>query len=586
MYGAAPPRMTLMNPLDSPGVTNRAPVVIVGAGLAGLTTALHIASAARPVVVLAKRDLGEAATAWAQGGIVGVLGEDDSIDSHVRDTQDAGAGLVDEHTARFIAEQSARAIEWLVGQGVSFSPDPAGPLGLHLTREGGHAVRRIAHAADATGRAIHEALLAQTRAHPHITLRERWMAVDLITSRHVERAAGPPQGRSTPSGGGDPQGSPRGTMSRDEVPRCYGVYALDIDRARVETLAASAVVLASGGVGKVYRYTSNPDTATGDGIAMAWRAGCRVGNMEFIQFHPTCLYHPQERSFLITEALRGEGATLQLPDGTRFMASHDPRMELAPRDIVARAIDFEMKKHGLDHVWLDARHLGEPFLREHFPTIYHRCMELGIDIAKQRIPVVPAAHYTCGGVVTDLEGRTDVPGLYAVGETSYTGLHGANRLASNSLLECAVFGRSCAARIDATPATERAELPAWDESRVEIPDEMVVVSHNWEELRLSMWNYVGIVRTTKRLERALHRITLLRAEIDEYYATFRVTRDLLELRNLVAAAELVVRSALSRHESRGLHYSADYPYTLPATLPTVAIPDPRDGAGPAAARPA
>ncbi|MBC7940284.1 MAG: L-aspartate oxidase, partial [Chitinophagaceae bacterium] len=404
----------------------QAPVVVVGAGLAGLAVALQLADRL-PVVVLAKRGLSESATAWAQGGIVGVLGDDDSIESHVHDTQDAGAGLVDEHTARFIAENSERAIAWLVDAGVPFSPDPQGPLGLHLTREGGHAVRRIAHAADATGKAIHDTLLARAGAHPNITLHERWMAVDLVTSRHLKRK---------------------------EPPRCYGVYALDMDGRKVETLAASAVVLATGGVGKVYRYTSNPDTSTGDGIAMAWRAGCRVANMEFIQFHPTCLYHPQERSFLITEALRGEGAHLILPSlgpgdpgGTRFMSAHDGRLELAPRDIVARAIDFEMKKHGLDHVWLDARHLGEAFLKEHFPTIHTRCMQLGIDIARQPIPVVPAAHYTCGGVVTDLDGRTDLPGLYAVGETTYTGLHGANRLASNSLLECVVLGRTCAEQI-------------------------------------------------------------------------------------------------------------------------------------------
>jgi len=518
------------------------PVVIVGAGLAGLTVALHLARHGRRVIVLAKRGLSEGATAWAQGGIVGVLGSDDSIESHVRDTQDAGAGIVDEHTARFIAENSAKAVEWLVDNGVPFSPDPDGPLGLHLTREGGHAVRRIAHAADATGRAIHESLLAQAQANDFITLRERWIAVDLITSRHLRR---------------------------DEPARVYGVYALDIDSRQVETISASAVVLATGGVGKVYRYTSNPDTSTGDGIAMAWRAGCRAANMEFIQFHPTCLYHPQERSFLITEALRGEGALLKLPDGTRFMPAHDERAELAPRDIVARAIDFEMKKHGIDHVWLDATHLGEAFLKEHFPTIHARCLQLGIDIARESIPVVPAAHYTCGGMVTDLSGRSDLPGLFGVGETTYTGLHGANRLASNSLLECVVIGHTCADAIIADGPQPAESLPEWDESQVDDADEQVVIAHNWDELRMLMWNYVGIVRTTKRLERALHRIELLKAEIDEYYAHFRVTRDLLELRNLVVCAELIVRSALNRHESRGLHFSRDFPRTLPVSFPTV-----------------
>jgi L-aspartate oxidase len=525
------------------------PIVIVGAGLAGLCTALHLADQRR-VIVLAKRGLHEAATAWAQGGIVGVLGANDSVAAHVHDTQEAGAGLVDEHAARFVSEHSAEAVEWLVQQGVPFTDDAAGPLGLHLTREGGHGVRRIAHAADATGKAIHEELLARAAAHPNIELREHAMAVDLITSRHLKRG---------------------------EAPRCYGVYVLDIARGRVEPLAASAVVLATGGIGKVYRYTTNPDTATGDGIAMAWRAGCRVANMEFIQFHPTCLYHPHERSFLISEALRGEGAVLRLPDapvgepggGTRFMPMHDERAELAPRDIVARAIDFEMKKHGLDCVLLDATHLGEDFLKSHFPTIHARCLQLGIDIARQPIPVVPAAHYTCGGIVTDLDGRCDLPGLYAVGEAAYTGLHGANRLASNSLLECVVLGRTCAAHILHAPQTAGPEVPAWDESQVEDADEQVVISHNWDELRLLMWNYVGIVRTTRRLERALHRIALLKGEIEDYYANFRVNRDLLELRNLVDCAELVVRSALMRRESRGLHYSRDFPDALPVSFPTV-----------------
>jgi L-aspartate oxidase len=522
------------------------PVVIIGAGLAGLTVALHLAET-QPVIVLAKRRLEEGATAWAQGGIVGVLGSDDSIGSHVKDTQDAGAGLVDERTAEFIARHSAEAVEWLVARGVPFSPDPDGPLGLHLTREGGHAVRRIAHAADATGKAIHDVLLAEVKRHPNITLRERWMAVDLITNRHLKKSV----------------------QEGIETQRCHGVYALDIDTHRVETLAASAVVMATGGAGKVYRYTTNPDTSTGDGIAMAWRAGCRIGNMEFIQFHPTCLYHPQERSFLITEALRGEGGILRLPDGTRFMPEHDERGELAPRDIVARAIDFEMKKHGLDYVTLDATHLGEAFLKEHFPTIYARCLSLGIDISRQPIPVVPAAHYTCGGVVTDLHGRTDLPGLYAVGETTYTGLHGANRLASNSLLECVVLGRTCAEDIHQQMPASAPKVPDWDESQVIDADEEVVISHNWDELRLLMWNYVGIVRTTRRLERALHRIKLLRNEIDDYYAAFRVSRDLLELRNLVDCAELIVRSALSRQESRGLHFSRDYPRTLPVSFPTI-----------------
>ena len=535
--------------------TRNHPVVIVGMGLAGLSAALKLAEHG-PVTVLAKRSLTEAATRWAQGGIVGVLGRDDSIAAHVRDTQDAGAGLVDETAARFVSEHSAEAIEWLLAQGVVLTPDADGPLGLHLTREGGHGVRRIAHAADATGQAIHDALLDRARAHRNITLREHTMAVDLVTSRHLGQLGVP--------------GQPRGAA------RCHGVYALDVARREVLTLPAAAVVLATGGVGRVYRYTSNPDTATGDGVAMAWRAGCRVANMEFIQFHPTCLYHPQDRRFLITEALRGEGAFLRLPIpdagepwGPRFMPAHDERAELAPRDIVARAIDFEMKKHGVDHVWLDATHLGEAALKEHFPTIHARCLALGIDIAKQPIPVVPAAHYSCGGVVSDLHGRSDLAGLYVVGETGYTGLHGANRLASNSLLECIVLGHACAADIHDAAAPTMPPLPAWDESRVEDADEQVVIAHNWDELRLLMWNYVGIVRSRKRLERALRRIALLQGEIHEYYASFRITPDLLELRNLADCAELIVRSALARPESRGLHQSLDYPGPLPVSFPTV-----------------
>ena len=529
------------------------PVVIIGAGLAGLTVALHLAQT-QPVIVLAKRQLEEAATAWAQGGIVGVLGSDDSIASHVRDTQEAGAGLVDEHTAEFIARHSAQAVEWLVARGVPFSPDPDGPLGLHLTREGGHAVRRIAHAADATGKAIHDVLLAEVKRHPNIQLREKWMAIDLITNRHLNRSQQDPAVRAIDAG------------------RCHGVYAIDLSNGRVETLAASAVVLASGGVGKVYRYTSNPETSTGDGIAMAWRAGCRVANMEFIQFHPTCLYHPQERSFLITEALRGEGAILRLPDGTRFMPAHDERGELAPRDIVARAIDFEMKKHGLDCVFLDISHKPAELLESHFPNILARCLELGIDITQQPIPVVPAVHFSCGGIVTDLRARTDVAGLHAIGETACTGLHGANRLASNSLLECLVFGEAAAADILANPRELAASLPQWDESRVTDADESIVISHNWEELRRFMWDYVGIVRTNKRLQRAQHRIRLLAREIDEFYSNFRVSNDLIELRNLVVTADLIVRSALQRKESRGLHFSRDYPQTLPKARDTVLRP--------------
>ncbi|MDP4801212.1 MAG: L-aspartate oxidase [Burkholderiaceae bacterium] len=537
-------------PYVAPNAGDRLPLLIVGSGLAGLTVALELADQ-QPVMILAKRSLSDSATAWAQGGIVGVLDEKDDTQAHVRDTLDAGAGLVVEAVAQHIAQHSADVIRWLQAHGVPFTTDPSGPEGLHLVKEGGHSHRRIAHAADATGKAIHEVLLDKAREHPNITLLEGWMAIDIITRRHLShRRPGPPK----------------------PAKACYGLYALNLETGHVEAMPAAGVVLATGGVGKVYRYTSNPETATGDGVAMAWRAGCRIANMEFIQFHPTCLYHPQDRSFLITEALRGEGATLELPDGTRFMPQHDARAELAPRDIVARAIDFEMKRHGVDFVHLNATHLGEAFLKAHFPTIHARCEALGIDIATQPIPVVPAAHYTCGGVVTDLDGQTDLPGLYAVGESGYTGLHGANRLASNSLLECVVIGQNAAQVILRADPIDNQPVLAWDESQVEDADEAVVISHNWDELRLLMWNYVGIVRTNRRLERALHRIELLKDEVQEYYANFRVSRDLLELRNLLECAELIVRSALMRKESRGLHYSRDYPKTWPVAYPTILTP--------------
>ncbi|NIF52763.1 L-aspartate oxidase [Burkholderia sp. Ax-1724] len=521
-------------------------VAIVGSGLAGLSVALNLAQTRR-VAVIAKRSLTEGASDWAQGGIAAVLDSADSIDNHVRDTLVAGGGLCDEAATRFIVEHGRTAIEWLIEQGVPFTKDDDAELGFHLTREGGHSHRRIIHAADATGHAVVATLSEQVRRHPNITLFEDHHAIDLITSDRL------------------------GLPGR----RCHGLYALDQQSGRTVTIEAPHTVLATGGAGKVYLYTTNPDTATGDGIAMAWRAGCRVSNMEFIQFHPTCLFHPYAKSFLISEAVRGEGGILKLPDGTRFMPNHDERAELAPRDIVARAIDFEIKKRGIDCVYLDISHQPPEFLHEHFPTILARCLEFGIDITKEPIPVVPAAHYTCGGVVTDLAGRTDLAGLYAVGETSCTGLHGANRLASNSLLECLVIGRSAAQAIEAEGfgATVHAPLPAWDESRVSDPDEEVVVAHNWDELRRLMWNYVGIVRTDKRLERARHRLTLLRDEIHEYYANFKVSRDLLELRNLVDVASLIVEGARLRRESRGLHFSRDWPTTLPKALPTVLSPE-------------
>lgn len=515
-------------------------VLVIGSGLAGLSVALRLADR-RKVALITKRGLDDSATHRAQGGIAAVLDSEDSIEAHIRDTLIAGAGLCNEKVTRYVVEHGRSAIEWLIAHGVPFTRDEKG---YHLTREGGHSARRVIHVADATGAAVQETLSARVRAHPNITVLERHIVVDLITGAKL--------------------GLPD--------PRCWGAYVLDIERDRVVTLSASHTVIASGGAGKTYLYTTNPDTATGDGIAMAWRAGCRVANMEFIQFHPTCLYHPQAKSFLITEAMRGEGGILRLPDGTRFMPHHDPRAELAPRDIVARAIDHEMKKHGLDCVYLDVTHKGEAFLREHFPNIYARCKELGIDIAKQPIPVVPAAHYTCGGIVVDLAARTDIPGLYALGEAACTGLHGANRLASNSLLECVVFAEAAAQDILRQSPQHPPTLPRWDESRVTDADEEVVISHNWDELRRFMWDYVGIVRTNKRLERAMHRIRLLEREIDEFYAHFRVSNDLIELRNLVLTAHLIVACAMRRKESRGLHFSRDYPQMLPKARNTVLRP--------------
>lgn len=516
-------------------------VLIIGSGLAGQAAALRLADQRR-VALISKRKLEDSASGWAQGGIAAVLDTQDSIDAHIHDTFVAGAWLNDEKATRFVVENGRRAINWLIEQGVPFTKDETG---YHLTREGGHSARRVIHVADATGAAVQKTLTAKVRSHPNIRIFEDHIAVDLITGKH---------------------------LGRSDDNRCYGAYVLDNNSGEVHTFAASNTLLGTGGAGKVYLFTTNPDTSTGDGIAMAWRAGCRVSNMEFIQFHPTCLYHPNAKSFLISEAVRGEGGLLKLPDGTRFMPEHDERAELAPRDIVARAIDFEIKKHGLDCVYLDISHKGEAFIREHFPNIHARCLELGIDITRDPIPVVPAAHYTCGGVVCDLSGRTDVAGLYVAGETSCTGLHGANRLASNSLLECLVFAEAAVNDILAQTPAALPPLPEWDASRVTDADEEVVISHNWDELRRSMWNYVGIVRTTKRLQRALHRVHLLHSEINEFYSHFRVTHDLIELRNLVLTAELIIRCALLRKESRGLHYSRDYPELLKKARSTVLKP--------------
>ena len=523
-------------------------VLIIGSGAAGLSLALRLAPHCK-VTVLSKGPLNEGATFYAQGGIAAVFDETDSISSHVDDTLIAGAGLCDKEAVEFIASNARSCVQWLIDQGVLFDTETnaSGEERYHLTREGGHSHRRILHTADATGKEVETTLVGKARAHPNILVKERCNAVDLITSNKI--------------------GLP-GTK------RVVGAYIWNRELEKVETFRAKSVVLATGGAAKVYQYTTNPDISSGDGIAMAWRAGCRVANLEFNQFHPTCLFHPQARNFLLTEALRGEGAYLKRPDGSRFMLDFDARGELAPRDIVARAIDHEMKRLGADCMYLDISHKPTDFVMQHFPMIYEKLLSLGIDLTKEAIPIVPAAHYTCGGVMVDQHGRTDLDGLYAIGEVSYTGLHGANRMASNSLLECLVYGWSAAEDIllRLPSAKQAPHLPDWDESRVDNSDERVVIQHNWHELRLFMWDYVGIVRTTKRLERALRRITTLQQEIDEYYANFRISNNLLELRNLVQVAELIVRCAMERKESRGLHYTLDYPEQLENPKPTILHP--------------
>ncbi|WP_460042309.1 L-aspartate oxidase [Pseudomonas sp. S2_H01] len=525
-------------------------VLVIGSGAAGLSLALTLPGDLR-IAVLSKGDLANGSTFWAQGGVAAVLDNADTVQSHVEDTLNAGGGLCNEDAVRFTVEHSREAIQWLIDMGVPFTRDDDstvedGGFEFHLTREGGHSHRRIIHAADATGAAIFRTLLAQAKARPNIELLEQRVAVDLITERRLGL----------------------------EGQRCLGAYVLDRSTGEVDTHSARFTILASGGAAKVYLYTSNPDGACGDGIAMAWRSGCRVGNLEFNQFHPTCLYHPQAKSFLVTEALRGEGAYLKLPNGERFMERFDSRAELAPRDIVARAIDHEMKRLGVDCVYLDISHKPADFIKTHFPTVYERCLTFGIDITRQAIPVVPAAHYTCGGVLVDQHGRTDVPGLYAVGETSFTGLHGANRMASNSLLECFVYARSAANDIitQLPDIAQPQDLPSWDASQVTDSDEDVIIAHNWDELRRFMWDYVGIVRTNKRLQRAQHRVRLLLDEIDEFYSNYKVSRDLIELRNLAQVAELMIASAMARKESRGLHYTLDYPDMLPEALDTILAP--------------
>ena len=525
----------------------RSDVLIIGSGLAGLTAALKLADH-KKVLIVSKREVLDSSSQWAQGGVAAVMSDEDSIESHAKDTEFVGGGLTDPNVANFVASHGKEAIQWLIDLDVPFSRDETTHQ-FHLTKEGGHSHRRVVHANDATGKAIQKTLSDKVKSHPNITILENHIAVDLITEKKSLK------------------------VDKIKSNRCLGAYVLNNKTGKVVTVASFETILAAGGASKVYLYTTNPDVSTGDGVAMAWRAGCRVANMEFIQFHPTCLYHPKAKSFLISEIVRGEGGLLKLPDGSRFMDEYDERGELASRDIVARAIDFEMKKRGIDCVYLDISHKSPDFIRSHFPTIYARCLALGIDITKEWIPVVPAAHYSCGGVMTDLSGQTDLAHLYAIGETAYTGLHGANRLASNSLLECLVFGDAVAKHIlHSKVDSSTFDLPYWDESRVTDADEEILITHTWNELRRFMWNYVGIVRTNKRLSRALHRIHMLRDEVHEFYTNFKVSHNLIELRNLLQVAELIVESAIARHESRGLHFSRDYPKQLKVAKPTILKP--------------
>ena len=523
-------------------------VLIIGGGAAGLSLALRMADKCS-IAIITKGPSKDGSTYYAQGGISAVLSSDDTFASHIEDTLDAGGSLSNKETVKFTVEHGPENIRWMQQLGVPFSSEifMSGERELHLTREGGHMHRRVVHAADATGKAMSDTLENHARHHDSITFYEHHIAVDLITTKKqcIESS---------------PHGSDKNA--------CIGAYVLNKKNDRVETFQARFVVLATGGASKVYLYTSNPDGSTGDGIAMAWRAGCSISNMEFNQFHPTCLYHPEAKSFLISEAVRGEGGKLLLPDGKRFMHKFDERGELAPRDIVARAIDHEMKRLGIPCIYLDISHRSPAFIASHFPTIHKQCLKFGIDITKKPIPVVPAAHYTCGGVNTDLNGLTDINNLYAIGETAHTGLHGSNRMASNSLLECLVFAQATAKKISSliNEPYSFLKISNWDESRVTDSDEEVVISHNWDELRRFMWDYVGIVRTNKRLERAKHRVTLLQQEITEYYSNFRISSDLIELRNLTLVAELIIRSAILRKESRGLHYSLDYPAADESTI--------------------